>query len=220
MKTQKQNPEPSARHQNPELISRREAILRVSAMLGGAALVGEAAMLAGCDKAPETAAPAAAVRKAAGELFSAADIEYLAEIADTILPETGTPGAKAAGVGPFIALMVKDTYYPADQDIFTQGLATLNDACLEECGAAFMDAAPEKRLSLLERIDREQHEYMESRAEDAPVHYFRMLKELTLLGYFTSEIGYTQAMRYAETPGRYDPCAPYAEGEKAWAEHA
>ena len=87
-------------------------------------------------------------------------------------------------------------------------MTTLNDACLEGCGAAFMDAAPEKRLSLLERIDREQHDYMDSRAEGAPVHYFRMLKELTLLGYFTSEIGYTQAMRYAETPGRYDPCAP------------
>ena len=79
---------------------------------------------------------------------------------------------------------------------------------------------PEKRLALLERLDREQHEYMDSRADGGPTHYFRMLKELTLLGYFTSEIGYTQAMRYAETPGRYDPCAPYADGEKAWAEHA
>jgi hypothetical protein len=47
-----------------------------------------------------------------------------------------------------------------------------------------------------------------------------MLKELTLLGYFTSETGYTQALRYAETPGRYDPCVPYEEGEPAWANHA
>ena len=55
---------------------------------------------------------------------------------------------------------------------------------------------------------------------DAPSHYFRMMKELALLGYFTSEIGYTQAMRYIESPGRFDPCAPYAPGEKAWAPHA
>ena len=40
------------------------------------------------------------------------------------------------------------------------------------------------------------------------VHYFRLIKELALLGYFTSEIGYRQAMRYVETPGRYGPCAP------------
>jgi hypothetical protein len=51
-------------------------------------------------------------------------------------------------------------------------------------------------------------------------HYFRMMKELALLGYFTSEIGYTQAMRYVESPGRFDPCATYAPGEKAWAPHA
>ena len=47
-----------------------------------------------------------------------------------------------------------------------------------------------------------------------------MVKELTLLGYFTSEIGYTQAMRYTETPGRFDPCVPYTTGEKSWAPHA
>jgi hypothetical protein len=203
-----------------ELLTRREAILRVSAMLGGTALVGQAAMLAGCEKAVEQEATAPAVARKASEVFSAADIEYLAEIADTILPDTATPGAKAAGVGPFIALMVKDTYYPENQAIFTKGLATLNDECVAETGASFMSASPEQRLTLLERIDREQQEYMDDRAEDAPVHYFRMLKELTLLGYFTSEIGYTQAMRYAETPGRYDPCAPYAEGEKTWADHA
>jgi hypothetical protein len=47
-----------------------------------------------------------------------------------------------------------------------------------------------------------------------------MIKELTLLGYFTSEIGYTQALRYVETPGRFDPCVPYEPGDKAWAPHA
>ena len=47
-----------------------------------------------------------------------------------------------------------------------------------------------------------------------------MMKELALLGYFTSEIGYTQAMRYLESPGRFDPCAPHAPGDKSWAGHA
>lgn len=203
----------------PEHITRREAILRVSALLGGTALVGQAAMLAACSK--ETAeASATADAATSNELFSAADIGYLSEIADTILPETGTPGAKAAGVGPFIALMVKDTYYPADQKLFLAGLDTLNEECEGEAGVGFMAATPEQRLSLLERLDREAREHASNRAEDEPPHYFRMLKELTLLGYFTSEIGYTKAMRYVETPGRYDPCAPYEEGESAWANHA
>jgi hypothetical protein len=55
---------------------------------------------------------------------------------------------------------------------------------------------------------------------DEPAHYFRMMKELTLLGYFTSEIGYTKAMRYVESPGRFDPDVPYAPGDKSWASHA
>ena len=47
-----------------------------------------------------------------------------------------------------------------------------------------------------------------------------MMKELALLGYFTSEIGYTKAMRYRESPGRFDPCAPHAPGDNSWAPHA
>ena len=59
-----------------------------------------------------------------------------------------------------------------------------------------------------------------SSAQGAPAHYFRLMKELTLFGYFTSEIGCTQAMRYRETPGRFDPCVPYTPGDPAWAPHA
>ena len=86
---------------------------------------------------------------------------------------------------------------------------------------------------LVEALDREQHAVMEDRvpkrrvrapgsapASDEPAHYFRMMKELTLLGYFTSEIGCTQAMRYVESPGRFDPNAPHAPGDRSWASHA
>lgn len=69
-------------------------------------------------------------------------------------------------------------------------------------------------------LDAEQYDYMNAHRESEPVHYFRMMKELALLGYFTSEIGYKQAMRYIETPGRFDPCVPYAAGDRAWAPHA
>jgi hypothetical protein len=55
---------------------------------------------------------------------------------------------------------------------------------------------------------------------EPPVHFFRMMKELALLGYFTSEIGCTQAQRYVESPGKFEPCVPYTKGEPAWAPHA
>jgi hypothetical protein len=141
-------------------------------------------------------------------------------VAETILPETGTPGAKAAGVGPFIAIAVTDTYDAGEQATFLAGMQTLEQECRDACGVGFVAAGPAQRLDLLRRVDAEQFDRSQADDPDGPVHYFRMLKELTLLGYFTSEIGYTQAMRYVETPGRFDPCVPYAPGERAWAPHA
>ena len=192
-----------------DLVTRREALRRVSLLLGGATLLGESAWLAGC-------ATEGAPRAASGPLFSGSEIALLAEIADTILPTTSTPGAKAAGVGPFMALMVTDVYDAGQQKIFRDGLMTLERECRKLHGTDFMSATPAQRTTLLEQLDREQY----AQRNAGTPHYFRMLKELSLLGYFTSEIGYTQAMRYAETPGRFDPCVPYAPGEKAWAPHA
>ena len=191
------------------LLTRREAIKRVSALFGGVALVGQAAMLT---------VPARAAARTAE--FDAKAIALLDEIAETILPETDTPGAKAAGVGAFMALMVTDTYAADEQNIFQAGLATLDTRCRESCGRGFLAANADERMRLLEALDAEQFDYMGQKADSAPAHFFRMMKELALLGYFTSEIGYTKAMRYLETPGRYDPCVPFEPGEKAWAPHA
>lgn len=205
--------EPNTNDSKPRAWTRREVILRVSAMLGGTALVGQAAMLAGCERAGQSAGDS---QDGAG-LFSDADVEILAEVADTILPETDTPGARAAGVGPFIALMVVDTYDDKQQRIFTNGMVSMKKDCREAYGADFLSITPEQRLEFVRRLDQAQ---FEARQKHAPDHYFRMMKELTLLGYFTSEVGCTQAMRYTETPGRFDPCTPLEPGDTTWASHA
>ena len=219
-----------------DLITRREAILRVTALLGGVALVGGTALLTGC-REENTDAP-----------FTADEIAYLDEIADTILPQTSTPGAKAAKTGAFMALIVTDSYNPRDRKIFRQGMRKLDKASQKANGVSFVSATPQQRLALLNVVDREQQTEGEQRKAEAikkteafltektapvgdvnaasaitdkpPAHYFRMMKELALLGYFTSEIGSTQAQRYVESPGRFDPCLPYRPGEKAWAPHA
>jgi hypothetical protein len=220
----------------PDLITRREAILRVTAILGGVALVGGTALLTGC-RQENTDAP-----------FTPEEIAYLDEIAETILPQTSTPGAKAAKTGAFMALIVTDSYSPQDRKVFREGMHQLDKASDKAYGVSFMKATMQQRLTLLNALDREQFDEGERRKAEAikkaeaflaektapvsdvtpstaitarpPAHYFRMMKELALLGYFTSEIGCTQAQRYAETPGRYDPCVPYTTGQKAWAPHA
>jgi len=225
-------------------ISRREAIKRVTAIMGGMALVGGNALLTGCRDRADSG-------EGADQPFSAEDIAFLDEVAETILPETSTPGAKAAKTGAFMALMVTDGYDAGDRKIFRDGMRALDQASRKAHDTPFMSATPAQRLALLESIDRDQKVHSDARRDaaransmayladqrkeaapgadvgaasaitaDAPAHYFRMMKELTLLGYFTSEIGYMQAQRYVETPGRFDPCVPYAPGEKSWAPHA
>ena len=201
-------PVPLSVSERGNTIDRREAIRRVTALLGGVALAGGGTLFSAVERAH---ARAATVRQVG--TFTAQDIALLDEVADTILPETKTPGAKAAHTGAFMALMVTDTYDERQQGIFRDGMQKLNDA-------AFMAATPAQRLAKLEQLDREQKTYMDTRAQGAPAHYFRQMKELALLGYFTSEIGCTQAMRYRETPGRFDPCVPYTPGETQWAGHA
>ena len=244
-----------------ELLDRREAVKRVTALLGGLTLVGGSSLIAACERGR----PAAAAGSTIGE-FTADDVALLDEIADTILPETSTPGAKAAKTGAFMALMVTDTYDEKDQKVFRDGMKKLEEASQKANKASFMSSTPQQRLALLETLDREAKTYTDAReaarrrgssgsadtsksaetkeadkvvpdqrkegalgtdvgaaaaiTADAPSHYFRMMKELAMLGYFTSEIGCTQAQRYAESPGRFDPCVPYKAGEKAWAPHA
>ena len=198
----------------PEM-TRREVVQGVVAMFGGAALLDVDGFLARYGEPAR-----AAVMRAGIGPFTAADIAFLDEVAETILPKTDTPGAKAAKTGAFMALMVTDTYSERDQQVFRDGMMALDEACRKAHGKRFVKATPAARLALLESLDREQHEYTGQKKSDDPPHYFRQMKGLSLHGYFTSEVGYTQAMRYLETPGRFDPCVPYGAGERIWASHA
>jgi len=189
-------------------MNRREALSRVALILGGT-VVGANVFLEGCKPAD----------KKAGSLteFTPEEVAYLDEIAETIIPATDTPGAKAAKVGAFMTVMIKDCYEENDQKTFREGMDKINSSADKKFDKEFMALTPEQRHQLLVEIDNEQKQYTKNRKKDDPNHYFRLMKELTLLGYFTSEPGCTQALRYVESPGKYEGCIPYTKGEKAWA---
>jgi hypothetical protein len=187
-------------------MNRREAIGRVALIMGGT-MIGAEYLLSGCK-------PKAAKVE---DLFNTDHVAFMDEVAETILPTTSTPGAKAAKVGDFMAVMVRDCYEPADQDIFLKGLDKIDDAANKKFSKKFMDLDATQRTALLTDLDKEQQEYSKTKKPKDPNHYFRMMKELTLLGYFTSEVGCTKALRYVPVPGRYDGCIPYKKGDKAWA---
>ncbi len=188
-------------------MNRREAVNRVALLLGGT-IIGAEFFLSGCKPAKRTSATLD---------FTKDDIAYLDEIAETIIPTTDTPGAKAAQVGAFMTVMVKDCYDDKNQKIFLDGMVKLDDACDKMHKTTFMSATPEQRKTLLTELDKEQKAYVKSKQKEDPPHYFTLMKQLTLLGYFTSEIGATKALRYLPVPGRYDGNMPYKKGDKAWA---
>ncbi len=188
-------------------MNRRDALSRVAILMGGA-VIGTEFFLSGCkNPAKKTSAD-----------FSKDDIAFLDEVGETIIPTTSdSPGAKAAGIGTFMSVMVKDCYDDASQKIFMEGFGKLDEASKKKNNKSFLDSTPEQRTALLNDLDKEQREYNKTKKDGDPPHYFRMMKELTLLGYFTSEPGCTKALRYVEVPGKYDGNYPYKKGDKAWA---
>lgn len=186
-------------------MERRELLKMIAALTGGAFIGGE--LLTSCKSGPSIGGPA----------FSEADTAFLDEVAETILPATKTPGAKAAKVGQFMVVMVNDTYEDKDQKIFHEGIGKLDAASKKANGKSFLDSTPEQRTALLTALDKEAKDYQKGKKTEDPNHYFTMMKQLTLFGFFTSKEGATQALRYIAVPGKYDGAYPYKKGDKAWA---
>lgn len=170
-------------------------------------------------------------------LFTADQDATVAELADTIIPTTTTPGAKAAKVNEVIDIILKDCYKADDQKRFLEGLTQTNKLSQDAYGKAFVQLDPAQRIEIVKKLEadaKDQLAQMNSakgatKVENAQADlqmpdskkrytpFFTILKDLTLTGYFTSEIGATQALAYVAVPGRYDGCITLKPGQKAWA---
>lgn len=213
-------------------MNRRDAIQRVAYLMGGALSAPTMiAMLEGCKSNTAT--------EAATSFDLSTDYKSLvAEIAEIIIPKTSTPGAKEAGVGPFIEMMLKDCYSAAQQEHFVKGLDALEEESKKSNGGKkFLESTPEQQTAVLKKceaaandeakknesakkmVDSETGLTKETKGktEAPPTPFFKLMKELTLLGYFTSEIGCKQALAYVEVPGKYEGCVKMTPGQKAWA---
>ena len=202
----------------------RRELLKTIALLTGGVVIGGDIFLSGCK-----------TNTSGGPGFSASNIALLDEVGETIIPTTSTPGAKATKIGEFMKVMVTDCYNTDQQKVFFDGMAGLDAACKKATSKTFLDSNAEERKAFLITLEKEAKEYNHNRDEkekaakekakaildpnfiSAPSHYYTMMKQLTLLGYFTSEIGSKQALRWVPIPGKYDGAYPYKKGDKAWA---
>ncbi|HEV2115136.1 MAG TPA: gluconate 2-dehydrogenase subunit 3 family protein [Terriglobales bacterium] len=150
-------------------------------------------------------------------------------IAEMIIPATDTPGAKGARVNEFIDLILTDWCSPANCQRFLQGLADVDDRSSKMFGKEFVECDPQQQTELLTALDEELTELREAnvrgRHHASPVHretetpvernFFYMMKRLTLIGYYTSEIGWTQELgRPPVHMGPYQPCVSLTQSGK------
>lgn len=186
-------------------MQRREALQRVGLLLGSfVATPAMAEVLA--------AHPVLPTAYTAEPVLSAASESLLAEVANVIIPDTpGSPGAKAAGVAPFINLIVSECYPEAARKKLREGMNELAKAS----GKSFTELSEAEKVNLLKDMEAKAYESRKADAKAQP--FWFMLKDLVTTAYFTSEVGATQALEYVYIPGKYEGCIDMKPGQKAWA---
>ena len=182
-------------------MNRREAVKTTAVALGGV-LLTTGGFLTACTREPASAT---------SMVLTSDDQSLIEEIADSLLPTTpSSPGAKAAGAGAAINLLLTDCYEPDAQARVVAGLKEFRATCDERAGARFSALPVAEREKLLRSIDTD--------ARNAGnTHYFGLVRVLALRAYFSSEIGMTKARRWVLEPGKWVGCVPLEPGQPAWA---
>lgn len=191
-------------------MNRREAVKAISLLLGTAVTPGVARAIGAGYRAPPVGTPLRVLSPQQGEL--------LATLADIIIPATDTPGARAARVDAFIDGMLADIYSAEERDRFVQGLADVDARARAAYGVVFLEVTAERQVTLMTAMQEEGRAAPRARRRSrlAPRAFFPWLKELTLVGYYTSEIGASQELRYVHVAGRYDGDVPYRQVGRAY----
>ncbi len=154
--------------------------------------------------------------------LSPAQNRLVTAIAEIIIPTTDTPGAAAAGVNEFIDLLLTEWLDAEETQRFLAGLDKLEGLSKVETGRSFVELSGGAQLQLLRTLDaRAFAQPSEAQgpgsAADELAEFFKGMKQMTLAGYYTSEIGMTQELRLPEIRGSFAGCVSYEEIGRSWA---
>ncbi|MEX0661317.1 MAG: gluconate 2-dehydrogenase subunit 3 family protein [Balneolaceae bacterium] len=190
-------------------MTRREAIKRTGMLMGGVVFAPSIlGVLKGCTATPGV--------DWTPTLFSSDQARLVSALADVILPEDDTPSASQAGVPAFIESMVQNVYNEEQRNNFLEGLDGFGVDSSSELEGNFYDLTDEVKFDYTYGINQAVVEDR-SRNRGGETPFIMVFRELTMLGYFTSEVGATQVLRYSPVPGRYDGCVPFEEIGRTWA---
>ena len=130
--------------------------------------------------------------------FTDDEFQLIEGISDSLLPTTSTPGALDAKVPYFIDLVVKNCMNNNDQQLIKKGLQQMNGS-----SPKFSSLTTKEKLDAVKKIDEAAFK------DNSDQAWFKILKKLALIGYFTSQEGMTKALNYVKVPGDYKACIPY-----------
>ncbi len=185
-------------------MERREALKKIAYLMVGAISATTMGVLFESFAVPNS--------EIKNHFYSATDEEILGEFSEIILPTTAkSPGAKAAGVGVLIPLIIKDCFPPNLQNLFKNGFEDMLAQCKTKFNKEFLSLNAEEKTQLMNAL---KQDAIDNNKEPS---FFLIARDLTILGYFSSEIGCTMAREYLPIPGRYDGNTDYKPDQKAWA---
>ena len=194
------------------MMDRRELLYRASMLLGGVITTSAAAgVLAGCTTAPD------GMGEVKSGFLTAEETATVSAMAEQIIPRTDTPGALDVGVPAFIDRMLSGYYTDYERGIVRTGLASANADAAKLRGKSFAQLTADEQVALMREYDKAQFDQTRANAnvQGASPHYFRLVKELTIIGFCMSEAGATKLMNYAQSPGPVRGDVPLNEVGKA-----
>jgi gluconate 2-dehydrogenase gamma chain len=200
-------PEFAASDESPEMMRRRALLKRAVWLLGGAVSAPAAlALLQGCSPKERTAK--LEVLQVAQFMTEGNTFEVVSDIAEIMIPKTETSGARDAGVPMFIDGALAALYPRDAQDRFSAGCAEFQ-AAAKSSGKAFLERDPGDRAAFVKQT-------LETAlaGDRDPKPFILMVRELTLLGYFSSQVGITENMDYVPVPTVYHGCVPLTQMNK------
>lgn len=196
-------------------MNRRE-MLKITGMLLGAGLSGSLSqqVLAGALPKAQTAR----------RVFDDRTRKVVAVLAELIIPKTDTPGAIEAGTPAFIEMMVGEWFDDGERRIFFDGIAALDAFCQQQYQRDFLACDDVQRTAALQAAEKTASAYKSpapafdftQKFVDRGTPFFTKLKELTVVGFFTSEIGSKQVLEYNPMPMRYDGDYDLAQSGREW----
>ena len=195
----------------PRLISRRAAMEMAILVVGTLSSSATRAMAAGV-----------ATKNTHRAVFAAPQRAMVSALAELIIPETDTPGAIEAGVPRFIENMVSEWYTDVERRIFLDGLVALDVGCVRDHGRNFIACNTQQQTQALGAAELAARDYppadplAKDGYFDGNTPFFTKLRELTVLGYYTSELGATRELRYNPVPGHFDGNLPWTPESRQW----